>query len=658
MCIVRSSMCKVRYAMCVAPSPLGASVCSSYSGFVFSTGDVLHDCHTKFAAEEMGLLVANANDFLPWPTNPMHGLEYAVRLVHTVLSPHFTRDTNQNYWMFLIHYLRAHGTASERRNSLILSEGLNSTDLWDGYGLCKQNFIFNLKLCRGRGPLPLPQIGSWPALIDDGHFIRTFCNMEETAIIAKYYEDILNGAVAYSKTSGGRNAAKTDDLGDIISLGSALADLYRRDIPDSESRHMEIVDFTNQIIEESEKAFGYPKDPKVAISKSLLSIVKAASLLQDFKAEESKLEVRKMMESLQAIFNPSDPLTEARIERFCNGKKKKKEEAKLWRSLIESVSSSAGDFADMWDIAAKNVMGESAKDALNSSTADPGSFISKLLQLNPKLAKQCDGTAERLGLLENEIGRGHWLRAMGHHTSFVLSAVGKLDFDEALEHIQMQEDLAKQFEPEGQFPQKTADAKEITGLLQNMVSTLTSTLTSKDKEADYDEILKSQGEIIKLLQQKGQSTLATELLKMQEILQENSVLDEDQNLPHNFAPNILSFDGSDPIEWMKGAFQKHLAKSNRGSEYRENTVHNIANVLVVVRDLERAEDRSDEKEIFRLLAHIEELTKEPIYCDSISKSKIQERRVWNTNRLFANIWTEVRFSARGGEIRGGTRPCC
>jgi hypothetical protein len=617
--------------------------CSSYSGFMFSTGDMLHDHHAKFAAEEMGLLVANANDFLPWPITPVQGLEYAVRLVHTVLSPHFTRDTNQNYWMFLISYLRSHNTGNERRDSLILSKGLRNPGLWDEYDLCKQNFIFNLKLCRGRGPLALPQVG-WSALIGEGHFIRSTCNMEERAIIAKYYEELLNGAVTYSKTRGGRNAVITNDLRDIISLGSALADLYRRDIPNSENRHMEIVDSLNQIIEESEKAYGSSKDPKVAASKALLSIVNATALLQDSKTEESKLEMRKAMEGLQTTFNPSDPAMAARLEKFYKGKGP--EEEKLWRGLVESLPSALEGFVDMWDIMAKNAKGESVTETLKSrsggknATENLGGFLSEFLQLTPELEQQFNNPAVRLSHLEEEIDRGHWLRAMGHHTSFVLSAVEKLNFDEALEHIQAQEDLAKQFEPEGKFPQKVEAAREVTGLMQNVFSTL----TSKD-HVDYDKVLKSHGEVIKMLQEKGQpnsSVMTTELLKMQEILQENTILDEDPTLPHNSAPNILSFGSKDPSQWIKAFFQEHLVKSSRSSEYQQNIVHNIANVLVVVRDLERAEDRSDEKEIFRILAHIEELTKEPIYCDSISKSKIQERRVWNTERLFANIWTEIR----------------
>jgi hypothetical protein len=90
--------------------------------------------------------------------------------------------------------------------------------------------MFHLKLYRGRGHLPIPQI-SWPALIDQGHFIHTTCITEETAITAKYYEELLNRAVTHSKTASGKNAVKTNDLGDVISLGSPLADLHLRHVP-------------------------------------------------------------------------------------------------------------------------------------------------------------------------------------------------------------------------------------------------------------------------------------------------------------------------------------------------------------------------------------------------------------------------------------------
>jgi hypothetical protein len=153
---------------------------------------------------------------------------------------------------------------------------------------------------------------------------------------------------------------------------------------------VEIVDFTNQVIEELEKAFRCSKDPKVAASKPPPSIVKATSLLQDSKAEESKLEMRKVVESLQTTLNPLDTVTRARLGEFYKGKDP--EQVKLWRRFLDSFSSNLGGFADAWDILAKNAMGDSAAEAIKSSndnessTTDPGKIFSNFLQILPLIA--------------------------------------------------------------------------------------------------------------------------------------------------------------------------------------------------------------------------------------------------------------------------------
>ena len=91
-----------------------AIACSSYSGFMFSTVNKKRDFQANFAANEMGLLVENSEDYLPWPIRPMKGLEYAVQLVYTVLSSHFLRDFHRCYWEYLSHYIPRRAQKLER----------------------------------------------------------------------------------------------------------------------------------------------------------------------------------------------------------------------------------------------------------------------------------------------------------------------------------------------------------------------------------------------------------------------------------------------------------------------------------------------------------------------------------------------------------------
>jgi hypothetical protein len=62
----------------------------------------------------------------------------------------------------------------------------------------------------------------WPAnaIIHEGHFIVMSCNTEEILTIAKYYEELLKGAITYSRCTNGHNAVKPEDLRHIIYLAA------------------------------------------------------------------------------------------------------------------------------------------------------------------------------------------------------------------------------------------------------------------------------------------------------------------------------------------------------------------------------------------------------------------------------------------------------
>lgn len=605
--------------------------CSSYSGFMFSTGNELHDFQTIFAARAMGHLVLNAGSFLSWPPKPIQGLEYAVRLVHTVLSPYFIRDVNENYWMCLIYYLRTHDNSNQRLSSLVLSRGAFLPGMMKEYDFCKQNFIFILKLCRGRGSLPLPQIG-WPmhAIGSVGHYIRRGCNTEETSIIAKYYEELLKGAVIVSKSTSGKNVVRTEDLGLIISLASALADLHRRDIPQSESRHMEIIEFATEIVEKSEKLFGSSSDPSIVASKAQLSTVKATSLFEDSKFEDSQLEWQKVVGCFQNLYDPSDPVITARLEKFLEGKGA--DEAKLWRRFISTYSSAGGAVQEMWDLASAEAMGEPATRNVKFNKADSEITSSTFMEMLHEIGPQINEPASKLQALETEMSRGHWLRAMGHHSGFVVQAIENFDFNQALEHVQAQENLAIQHEPGGKFLKKTSDAKEVIRSMQSAISALTS------NDGPQSDKMKPLEEFAQKLQNMG--IASPEFTQMNEIMQESAVLDNDPNLIHNSAPGILQAHG-DPAEWLKTFLQKHLTPSSRDPAYQQRLVRSLADVFSTLRDLERAEDISDDKGIFQYLAQIDELAKHELCSQYLNKSKIQERRTWNSARLLTDSYHQM-----------------
>jgi hypothetical protein len=605
--------------------------CSSYSGFRFSTGNELHDFQTTFAARAMGHLVVNAGVFLPWPPKPMKGLEYAVRLVHTVLSPYFFRDVNENYWMCLIYYLRTHENSNRRLSSLLLSKSAFLPGMMKEYDLCKQNFIFILKLCRGRGSLPLPQIG-WPmhAIGSVGHYIRRGCNMEETCIIAKYYEELLKGAVIVSKSTCGKNVVKTEDLGLILRLASALAELHRRDIPQSESRHMEIIEFATEIAEESEKVFGSSSDPSIVSSKGQLSIVKATALLEDAKFEDSQLEWQKVVGCFQNLYDPSDPVIAARFEKFLEGQRA--DEVRLWRRFISTSSSVRGAVQEMWDLATNDAMGEPATRPIRFNRVHSETISSTFTEMFREIAPHINEPASRLQALETEMSRGHWLRAMGHHSGFVITAIENFDFNQALEHVQAQENLAIQHEPGGKFLKKATDATEVIRSMQSAVSALTS-----NSGLDSDK-LKPLEEFTQKLQNMG--IASPELIQMNEIVQESAVLDNDPNLIHNSAPGILQAHG-DQAELVKTFLQKHLLASSRDPAYQQRVVRSMANVLSTLRDLERAEDTNDDKGIFQYLAQIDELAKHELCSQYLNESKIQERRLWNSKRLLRDSFHQA-----------------
>jgi hypothetical protein len=91
---------------------------------------------------------------------------------------------------------------------------------------------------------------------------------------------------------------------------------------------------------------------------------------------------------------------------------------------------------------------------------------------------------------------------------------------------------------------------------------------------------------------------------------------------------------------MQHFLGKHLLKSNRITEYQHATVRSISKILSTLRDLEHAEDDSDVSGIFTHLTRLNELAADGMFGEIINKDKIQERRVWNTMRLFQDKWKQ------------------
>jgi hypothetical protein len=613
--------------------------CSSFSRLQFHSGDSKLDFRRVFATFTMGHLVSNSGEFLPWPASPMHGLEYAVRLMVTVLSSHWARDLNKNFWTYLILFLRTTKRLSDRLSTMFLTKGLEHPGRGEYCDRCKQNFLFTLKLCRGRGLLPLPR-ACWPtnAIMGEGHLIYNSCNTEEAFIIAKYYEELLKGAITFSQAFSGRNAVKPDDLADIIALASALVEIHRRHIPMVESRQKEFIEFTDSVIEASEQAFGVSSDPSILSGKNLLSFMKAVMLLEDYKTEDSKLEVQRALRGFHESLDQSNATTAARFETFLSGKSP--DHATLWRSFLKSSQSGFQKLENAWEMMSKEALGYSDTDLSTLPKIDlrkAGHPLFKVWESFPQLQREYRIATSNLEFYEKDIDRGHWARAMGLHSRFVLKSMENLDFDQALDHITAQENLAEQHGVADDFQDKIQDARHLINLYQPFISSITSKETVSE-----DQFTSFQKECVQFTEKR--SIKSAEMDQIFDVVKESLTRDVDPNLPHNSAPGIL-MGGGDPSAMLQSSFQRHLTKSSRSSDYRQMVLRNISNVLTSLQKLEHAEDESNENAIFPCLTQLQQLSEDEQHSEFIKKDAIQKRRNWNTLRLLGDIASRVRAIA-------------
>ncbi|KAF2099234.1 hypothetical protein NA57DRAFT_56846 [Rhizodiscina lignyota] len=582
---------------------------STYSRLIFNSSD--RRCHfqRKFAALTMGHLVANGDEYISWPEAPVSGLEYAVRLMCALLSHYADRDRDKNYWSYVILFLATCKDSHQRISGRLMSRGLTYPGIWDDFDLCKQNFIFTLKICRGRGPLPLPSIG-WPtsAIVGQAHFVRKVCSAEEIRIIAGYLEELLNGGIAMSKTFSPKDAVQPNDLHDLVSIAASLAEIHRRELPFVERRHMEIVKHALEILEESEAAFGKSTDPQVACSKSLLSIVKATALLENGEtAEEAKLEMHKASIEMQKVFATPNPELNSRVEEFLKGKDP--EEAKLWKTFMQSFPTSFGSFEDAWDVMAKGTLGE------------------PILELPESIRRNVQNT--ELNALETEMNKGHWLRAIGIHSGFTLKSIEKLDFEEARRHVDIQADLAKQHDSEGTLLDKTADAKKFINSFEAMTKSFFP--DKSPTQATFEAVEEFANATTEMMREHNLDS--PEQNEIMEYMRESFVQDSDPALNHNQAPGIFNVTG-ETHAWMQSLLARHLTKASRSTEYRQRWLRALSRMFRTLRELEHGEDEDDVDKIFQSLNELREMSEDDYYTEFVNKDKIDKRRSWNTERLF------------------------
>jgi CHAT domain/NB-ARC domain len=598
---------------------------------------------TLFARYRMDHLVANSGEFLPWPADPVSGLEYAVRLMITVLSSHLVRDLNENFLTYLFDFFRTAERSSERLHTMFLTKGLKHPSRGEYCDRCKQNFLFTLKLCRGRGVLPLPR-ACWPttALMHDGHFVLQSCNTEEAIIVAKYYEELLKGTITFSEVFSGRNAVKPDDLADIICVASALIEVHRRHIPIAESRTNEFMDLADNVIEKCEQAFGKSSDPSISCGKTMLSFMKALVFLGDYKIGDSKLEMERALKTFNEIFGPSNTANAARFETFLS--KKSPENAALWRSFLDNCSGFQ-KFGKAWESIAKEASGYSEAELsrpLRDNIHKAGHPLFEIWESYPRLQREYGMATTKLNIYEKDIDRGQWSRAMGFHTGSVIRSMETLEFDQALDHITAQENLAEQHGVENYFQDKIHDARHLLTLLQTFISSI----TAKEYPSE-EEFSLFQKEFVQLIEKRSFGSV--EMDQIFDVMKESFTRDSDPNLAHNSAPGILA-GGDDPTVMLQSTLQRHLNKSSISPDYRHMVLASTSNVLTSLQKLEHAEDDSNETAIYACLTRLQQLSEDENHSEFIKKGAIQKRCEWNTIRLLREIASQIKSLAETAKI--------
>lgn len=424
-----------------------------------------------------------------------------------------------------------------------------------------------------------------------------------------------------------------DDLADIISLASALAEIHRMHIPTEEEQEKEFIELADNVIEESERAFGVSSGPSISFRKSLLSFDKALMLLKDCRAEDSKVELQRALRGFHESLDESNETTAARLETILGGKTP--DQVNLYRKFLRDTQSGFQKFEIAWEMMSKEALGYADTDLLTLPRTDIRKAGHPVFEVWGSFAQLQRGyriASSNLEFYEKDIDRGHWGRAMSLHSELIAKSLGYLNFDEALDHINAQGMLAEQHGVADEFQDRVLDARHFVNIFQPVISSLISKETiSEDQFASF------QKEFVRLTEKR--SSKSAEMDTMLDFLKESLTADVDASLPHNAAPGILA-EGEDVSAMLRSRLQKCLAKSNRISDYQQLLLRSSSNVLTSLQKLEHAEDESNEHVIFPCLKKLEQLSEDEQCREFLKKDAIQTRREWNTGRLLSAVASE------------------
>lgn len=583
-----------------------------------------------FASRPMRHLVASDSC---WPKEKLEGLDYAARLVQALVCSTITRDHHEPYWRFLIHILFDFNDNCRPLTRNLLNNGVNNTLLLSFCEVQKENYLLAVKLCRGRGPLPIPAIG-WPAelVLEMGIFIIRLFNCDEVKRISVYYQEMLSGAVLQSQKASGCTAVRSEDLGVVLGTVCFLIEMERRHIPGTTNRSMEFLRYGEKILGDSETRFGVSDIVSATLGKIKFSYAAGTVLMEERKAEESLEQMKRANNLAQKLFETADPIDGERVQQGLDSTDPN--DVAMLNVAIdeykEMVIGDGGKMEQFWNVALAEAMGQEL--AVDELQPQGGVW----LQLHPvhemfdsvlRNHSKIMASSHRLNLHEKELDRGHWARAMGYHTGGLIRKMQQLDFEGVLETLDAQEDISRKhgvFDLHEEQFQVARDGIQHTAGWLSAVQSDNVTEEVVSEMTDYMASMSVSG---------NKQGFPSELGDIAGLLKEAWVRDNDSSLPHTSAPGVLC---GKTQQGMMEIMMRHLSHAAHNKQHTNSFVAGVHKVLATVDQLERAEDESNAKDIYGRLDDLERLSQQAITGEFIDASRLPERRRWNTARLITD----------------------
>lgn len=631
-------------------------VCSSSCRLQLSSNSTTdwHRFSRLFSQKVMHHPSSNGSPIYNWSSTPSRGLEYAVQLTKTVLSTHPTRDTNERFFSFLVPFFRTVDKLCEPIVDKILRRG---TD-YDGYqeecDRLRENFLFCIGLCCGRGVFPLPHL-AWPKelIFTFARVILRSCNIVQITLVADKLEQILQGLIQFSKLARFSNVVQDDgDLCTINYLCSTLAEIHRRHIPGETGRDLGFIKTAQDILDASESQLGVTKDPNVMAAKSHLQLTLSQILLQQRKPDESREALRRF-QTLNKDFN-LDPTVQANLAQKMAGMDP--ETASTWTSFAR-VWGGSSMVEDIWTMAASEAMGYDPDD-INSEESPPLRSriraaphpVEKSIELTLRYQRYLLSPSSNLKMKEVAMDRGDWASALATQNYAVAQGLAKLDWDQIREQAALQRQTAARYGILPQFEQKFKDAEEMLGLFERQFEGMLKGDLSKDEVLNLDKVMQKAG--------RTEGVDVSGMKRMTAVIMESWDRDMDASLPHNSTPGILSGNlTNDMSSYVTKYVQKHVLRAANSKEYNAKILNSIADVLETLVALEKEEDKEplDDEAIFRRLDELQRMAGDDLTELSFKEGGLDERRTWDLWHCFQRH----RKQLEGMEIStfAGTQKC-